>query len=34
MLKVITEIDSFEKLDKHIDFVNKMLQMKTDKSFQ
>ena len=34
MLKVITEIDSFKKLDKHIDFVNKMLQMKTDKSFQ
>ena len=34
MLKVITEFDSFEKLDKHIDFVNKMAKMKTDKSFQ
>ena len=34
MLKIKTEIDSFEKLDKHIDFVNKMLHLKTDKTFQ
>ena len=34
MLKVKTDIDSLEKLDKYIDFVNKMLQMQTDKDFQ
>ena len=34
MLKVKVDLDSLEKLDKYIDFVNKMAQMKTDKSFQ
>lgn len=34
MLKIKTEVDSLEKLDKYIDFVKKMLKMKTDKDFQ
>ena len=34
MLKINTDIQGLSKLQKHIDFVNKMLKMKTDKSFQ
>lgn len=34
MLKIITEIDSLRKLDEHIAFVNKVVQMRTDKRFQ
>ena len=34
MLKKSTDIKNLDKLQKHIDFVNKMLKMKTDKTFQ
>lgn len=34
MFKIDIDIDSLKKLDKHIEFVNKMLKMKTDKEFQ
>ena len=31
---ISTDVKGIEKLEKHIDYVTKMLQMKTDKSFQ
>jgi hypothetical protein len=34
MLKIDINIDGLKKLDQHIEFVNKMLNMKTDKDFQ
>lgn len=32
--KISVDVKGIEKLEKHIDYVTKMLQMKTDKSFQ
>lgn len=34
MLSIDVEIDSIEKLDKHIKYVERMMQMKTDVNFQ
>lgn len=34
MLKIKVETNGLEKLEKHIDYVNKMLKMKTDVNFQ
>ena len=34
MFKIDINIDSLKKLDKHIEIVNRMLKMKTDKHFQ
>lgn len=34
MLKIDININGLDKLDKHIEFVNKMLGMKTDREFQ
>lgn len=34
MFKIKVEMKGLDKLDKHIDYVNKMLKMKTDEKFQ
>jgi hypothetical protein len=34
MLKIDINIDGLKKLDRHVEFVNKMLKMKTDLGFQ
>lgn len=34
MLKVVTNVSNLENLNKYIDYVNKMANMKTDKDFQ